>query len=205
MLVKLLAFVLPLSLDEFAMAAALAAARPLTARDRLRVAVVFTAFEGGMPLIGLALGAGLARSIGGFTDYLAGAAVIAIGVWMLFGEDEQSEQAKAGRLTRAHGMAVIGIGLTLSLDELAIGFGLGLADLPFIPVVLAIAIQTFLGTQLGLALGNRLSEHLRERTRQFAAIALIVLGAALLTGKLLADPTSNTAALPVTTAMKIRL
>jgi putative Mn2+ efflux pump MntP len=185
MLIELLAFVLPLSLDDFAMAAALGAARPLTRRERLRVAVIFTAFEGGMPLIGLALGAGLARSIGGFSHYLAGAAMIAVGVWMLFGEDEQAEEAKAGGLTRTQGMAVIGLGFTLSLDELGAGFALGLADLPLIPVVLAIAVETFLATLLGFTLGNRLSERLHERARQFGAIALIILGVALLTGRLL--------------------
>jgi putative Mn2+ efflux pump MntP len=184
MLIKLLAFVLPLSLDEFIMAAAIASARPLTIPDRLRVAALLLLFEGGMPLIGLALGAGLAHVIGDIADYLAPAAVIAIGVWMLFRKVEHAEEKKAGRLTSALDMAVIGLGLGISLDELVIGFSLGLAHLPVIPVILAIAVQAFFAAQLGLTLGSRLSEHLRERTHQLAAVILIILGAALLTDKL---------------------
>jgi putative Mn2+ efflux pump MntP len=48
---KLLAFVLPLGLDSFAVAAAIGAVRQTTARQRLRISLVFVIFEGGMPLI----------------------------------------------------------------------------------------------------------------------------------------------------------
>ena len=50
---KLLAFVLPLGLDSFAVAAAIGAVQQTTARQRLRISLVFVIFEGGMPLIGL--------------------------------------------------------------------------------------------------------------------------------------------------------
>jgi hypothetical protein len=49
---KLLAFVLPLGVESFATAAALG-----TRRQRWRLSLLFVAFEGGMPLIGLAIGA----------------------------------------------------------------------------------------------------------------------------------------------------
>jgi manganese efflux pump family protein len=49
---KLLAFVLPLGLDSFAVAAAIGAARPAGWRARLRISVIFVVFEAGMPLIG---------------------------------------------------------------------------------------------------------------------------------------------------------
>lgn len=185
MIVKLLAFVLPLGLDSFAIAAALAAARSLTRQDRWRISALFVAFEAGMPLVGLALGATLAHAIGDVADYLAAAAVIVVGAWMLLGEDEEAEEDKAGRLATSHGLAIIGLGLSISLDELAIGFGLGLTHLPLPPVVIAIAAQAFIAARLGLALGARLSEHLRERAEQLAALALITLGIVLITGKLL--------------------
>lgn len=52
---KLVALVLPLGLDTFAVAAALGMIGVSSARW-LRISLLFTAFEGGMPLIGLALG-----------------------------------------------------------------------------------------------------------------------------------------------------
>ena len=75
-MLRLLAFVLPLGLDSFAVSAALGASGTLAARDRLRISLLFVAFEAGMPLIGLGLGASVARALGNTADYLAAAALI---------------------------------------------------------------------------------------------------------------------------------
>ena len=105
-MLKLLAFVLPLGLDSFAVAAAIGAVQQATARQRLRISLVFVIFEGGMPLIGLGLGSALARGIGHVADYLAAAAVIGIGAWMLLAGDKDEED-KASRLTSSHGLALV--------------------------------------------------------------------------------------------------
>jgi hypothetical protein len=57
----------------------LGAADLTSAAQRLRVSVIFVAFEAGMPLIGLAASGGLARVIGGVADYVAAAAVARLG------------------------------------------------------------------------------------------------------------------------------
>jgi putative Mn2+ efflux pump MntP len=54
MVAKMIALVIPLGLDTFAVAAALGMLGT-TPATRLRVSVLFTAFEAGMPLIGVAL------------------------------------------------------------------------------------------------------------------------------------------------------
>ena len=61
---KVIASVLPLAVDSFAVAALLGAGGATPAQRR-RITGVFVAFEAGMPLIGLALGAPVARAIGG--------------------------------------------------------------------------------------------------------------------------------------------
>jgi putative Mn2+ efflux pump MntP len=176
---KLLAFVLPLGLDSFAVAAAVGAAQVTTAGQRLRISLVFMIFEGGMPLIGLGAGAALALGIGEVAGYLAGAAVMAIGAWMLLAGDKDDDE-KATRITSSRGLALIGLGVSISLDELAIGFSLGLASLSLAPVILAIAIQAVVASQLGLALGRLISSRFREHAEQVAGIALIALGGYLI-------------------------
>ena len=121
-----------------------------------------------MPLIGLTLGSSLARVIGDVADYLAAAAVIGVGAWMLTHGDGDDEQA-AGRILATHGTAIVALGVSISLDELAIGFSLGLARLPLVPVIIAIGVQALIAAQLGLSLGARISEQLRERAEQVAA------------------------------------
>ena len=180
-----LGFVLPLGLDSFAVAAAVGAAGTLPAAARWRIAALFVVFEAGMPLVGLALGAPLARAIGPVANYIAAAAVVAIGLWMLL-HDAGDDEEKAERLVTARGVALLGLGVSISLDELAIGFSLGLARLPVAAVIIAIAVQAFVAAQLGLHLGARVGERLREGAERIAGVALIVLGAFLLAGHLLA-------------------
>ena len=174
-------FVLPLALDSFAMAAAVGATG-LRPRDRWRVTALFVAFEAGMPLIGLALGAPVARTLGGIADYLAAAALVAVGVWMLVGDDDEDERAR--RLVSSRGLAMLGLGVAVSVDELAIGFGVGLTGASPVAVVVAIAVQAFLAVQVGLALGVRIGERWRERAERLAAAALIALGGFLVVSRL---------------------
>lgn len=183
---RLLAFVLPLGVDSFAVAAALGASGMTSAAERLRISAIFVAFEAGMPLIGLAVGGGLARVVGGVADYVAAAAVAALGIFMLVHDDDSAEEEAAGRLAGTRGLAIIALGLSISLDEFAIGFSLGLVRLPVIRVIIAIAIVALIASQLGLALGTRISERFRERAQKLAAIALILLGAYLLVDRALA-------------------
>ena len=182
-MLKLLAFVLPLGLDSFAVAAALGTAA-LPARQRWRISAIFVIFEAGMPLIGLAAGASLAHAVGGIADYLAAAALLAVGAWMLLDGDD-SETGKAQALLSKRGVAVISLGLAISTDELAIGFSLGLTRLPVADVITAIAIQALLASQLGLALGSRIGERWREAAERLAGAALAALGIFLIIDKLL--------------------
>ena len=183
-MLKLLAFVLPLGLDSFAVAAALGASQVTTAWQRLRISLVFVIFEGGMPLIGLALGSALARGAGRIADYLAAAAVIGIGIWMLL-TDNEAEEDKASRIMTSHGLALVGLGISISLDELAIGFSIGLVRLPVGAVIVAIALQAFVAAQLGLAIGARIAERWRERAEQIAGSGLILLGIYLIAQQLI--------------------
>ncbi len=184
-MITLAGFVLPLGLDSFAVAAAIGAAGALTARDRWRISALFVVFEAGMPLIGLALGAPLAAAIGPTAVYVAAAAVIAVGAWMLLSGESEDEEDNARRFVSAHGTAVLGLGVSISLDELAIGFSLGLTHLPLVPVILAIGVQAFLAAQVGLRLGARIAERYRETAERLAGTVLIVLGLVLVTQRLL--------------------
>jgi len=181
-MLKLIALIVPLGLDSFAIAAALGLTG-LARRERVRISLLFAGFEGGMPLIGLLLGGRLGSAIGGVADYVAIGVLIAFGAYPLLSREEGEEQ-KVGQLTLTHGWAALVLGLSISLDELAIGFTIGLLRLPIVPVVLLIAIQAFVVSQLGLRLGSRVSERFREGAERLAGVTLIALGVFLLVEKL---------------------
>lgn len=181
-LLRLAGFVLPLGLDTFAVSAAVSVSG-LSGRVRLRLSLLFVAFEAGMPLVGLALGTPLSTLIGGTAEYVAAVLLVALGCWMVFSDSDDEE--RANRLTGARGLALIGLGLSISLDELAIGFSLGLAHLPVALAVVAIAAQAFIASQLGFALGTRVGERFREGVEKLAGVALIGLGALLFVQRLI--------------------
>jgi putative Mn2+ efflux pump MntP len=184
MVAKLLALVLPLGLDTFAVAAALGAAG-IARGQRCRVTVLFAAFEGAMPLVGLALGAPAGRLAGGAADYVAVGVLLAFALYTLVDGEEQ-EEARLADLAEAHGMSLLVLGLSISLDELAIGFTLGLLGLPVVLVLALIVGQAVVLTQVGLRLGARISEGRRAGAERLAGAALAVLALVLLAEKLLA-------------------
>ena len=179
-MLRLAFLVLPLCLDTFAVAAALGTTS-LAVRDRIRLGLLFAVFEGAMPLLGLLGGAALARLVGPIADYAAAAALALLGLYMLRGEGEAGEE-RARSLARATGFAMLGLGLSISLDELAMGFTLGLLRVPVVPAVAAIAAQAFLVTQLGLALGRLVGDRLREGAERLAGAVLLVLALAIAAG-----------------------
>jgi manganese efflux pump family protein len=182
MWLKLIGLVIPLGLDTFAVAAALGMAG-LKARDRTRVSLIFTAFETGMPLIGFFAGNLAGRAVGNAADYVAIAILIALGLFMLRPQAEDEEQ-RLSLLARTRGLAAVGLGVSISIDELAIGFTIGLLYFPVLVILVLIAAQTFIVTQLGFRLGQRIGERIREGAERLAGVALAVLGFVLLAQKL---------------------
>src|ERR1700736_724867 len=180
---RAIALILPLALDTFAIAAALGMTR-LTGAQRVRISLLFAAFEGGMPVVGLLVGAGLGRVVGAWSEYIAIAGLAGIGAYMLFGSGDNDEKL-AANLATSRGVAVIGLGLSVSLDELAIGFSLGLLKVPIVPAILLIALQAFVVSQVGFALGGRIGEATREGAQRLAGAVLLAIAAALLLAKIL--------------------
>ena len=171
---------LPLALDTFAIAAALGIAGVERA-ERTRVALIFTAFEAGMPILGLAVGRLSSGFLGAWSGYVAVALLAGTGLLMLRpGRGEDAEERRLRLLSQARGPAVLGLGVSVSLDELTIGLSAGLLGLPIALVVIWIALQAFAAAQVGLRFGARIGEALRERAELVAGVALLALAALLL-------------------------
>jgi len=172
--------ILPLALDTFALAAALGVAG-VAGRDRTRVTVVFTAFETVMPIAGILVGRSAGHFLGQWAE-LGGIAFLFIaGLLLLWpGKDEDSESKRASLLAHTRGWAVLGLGMSISLDELTIGLSAGLIGLSIVVATVWIAIQAAVATQIGLRLGSRLGEVARERAEWLAGAMLILLAILLL-------------------------
>jgi len=184
MWLKLVGLIVPLGLDTFAVAAALGLAG-LAREERLRVSLLFTGFEVAMPLVGFLGGRLVGSVVGNAADYVAIVTLIGLGVYMLWPRPEDDDHQRVRLLGRTRGLAAIGLGISISTDELAIGFTIGLLGYSIVLILILIGIQTFVLTQLGIRLGARLGEPVREGAERLAGVALAALGIVLLGEKLL--------------------
>jgi putative Mn2+ efflux pump MntP len=143
-----------------------------------------------MPLVGVAIGAPLGRAIGGVADYVAAGALAALGAYMLLSSDSDDEERLLSMTERGVSGAGM-LGISISLDELAIGFGAGPLRLPLLPLIVAIAAQAFIVTQIGVRIGSRVGARWRESAEGIAGVALITLGAALVIANVTAQTTAR--------------
>jgi manganese efflux pump family protein len=180
---KLLALIVPLGLDSFAVAAALGMSG-VSGRAGVRVSALFGLFEAVMPLVGFAVGYPVGHAIGTAGDYFAIAVLLALGVSMA--REPADEQARADPLVHLRGFRALLLGLSISVDELVIGFTLGLLRGPVLLVAVLVGVQAIVFSQIGLRLGARLGEHVREGAERLAGAVLIALALGLLVERLLA-------------------
>jgi putative Mn2+ efflux pump MntP len=189
--VRLLPLVLSLGADTFAVSVALGVA-PLPLRTRLRLALVFAAADGLMPAVGLLLGRPLGTATGRWAVYVAAALLVATGVWMMReglerddddGPGERDEEAMVLRAS-AGGLPLLAAALSVSLDELAVGFSFGVLRLPVGPALVVIALQALCVSLFGLWLGRRVGVAVGERAELLAGLVLCLLGVALAVARL---------------------
>ena len=172
--VIVLGLLVPLALDTFVLAAALGLAG-LPRRQRLRTSLVLAAFEAGMPVVGVLVGRAVGDALGRFAGYTAAAAIALAGVLLLRADDDgDTERARVRLLAHAQGLAIIYLGISISLDELGIGLSLGLLHVDLAFAVAFLGAQAFVAAQAGLWIGGKLSEELREGAERLAGVLLVV-------------------------------
>ncbi|HKC74671.1 MAG TPA: manganese efflux pump [Chloroflexota bacterium] len=188
---RVIPLILALGLDTFALSTTLGIA-PLSRRARLRLALTFAAAEGLMPAVGLLIGRPLGEAVGRWDVYAAAALLLVTGLWMLReglaeddGRSSGDERAQALRLASAQGLSLVGLALSVSLDELAVGFSFGILRIALLPALVAIALQALLLSLCGLWLGRRVGRALGERAEMLSGVVLCLLGIALGVGRLM--------------------
>jgi manganese efflux pump family protein len=178
--IKLALFVLSLGIDTFTVAVGLGISG-IGRKNRLRVGVSFALFEGLMPLIGFLLGHAVSNLFGNIASVLGILILFGIGVWMI--KEAFSREDKKLKIDTRKGLVFTS--LSVSMDELAVGFSMGTLGLPIILTVILIALQAFVLTVIGTTFGNRIGEVLAERAEFVAGFVLCTLAILLLLGNIL--------------------
>ena len=122
-LIALILIALSVGLSNFAASIAIGIGG-VTNTMRLRIAVVFGLFETGMPIIGLFIGQNVASKLGGHANLIGGALLVLTGCYVIYGEIKDKDDKKVKIATNSWGKLLLA-GLSLSIDNLIIGFSLG--------------------------------------------------------------------------------
>ncbi|WP_233455205.1 manganese efflux pump [Paenibacillus elgii] len=120
----------------------------------------------------------MGQLIGHWASLIGGIALLAVSVWLIFFEDEDEAEEKLER--NLVGWTLIVTALSISLDELAVGFSIGLVGVPIALTISLVALQAFVFTFLGLTFSSKLKRYLGEWSEKLAGIVLGLLGLWLL-------------------------
>lgn len=157
-----------LSLDSFRASLGLGALklRPLR---QAQIVLAFGLCDGLAPLVGLLIGQSLVRYIGGWVEHLGPLALFAYGVYVVY-----VSQRYAGKEAEEPGRwLVLGLPLSLSLDNLVAGASLGMVGFPLLLSVAVIGAMSALMSLVGLRLGGLAVNLLGVKTELIGGVALM--------------------------------
>jgi putative Mn2+ efflux pump MntP len=145
---------------------------PLSRRHRFEIIGIFVAMEIVMPIIGILLGGRLAGSVGQKANFFAGLILIGIGLYTMYETRKETKDLEIPVKRRT----VVLLAIALSLDNLVVGFGLGLLGAPLLVAAAFMGGCSLVLTLVGLELGRQLGKRIGERSELFSGLVLVAAG-----------------------------
>ena len=149
------------------------------ARTRLRVGIAFGLFEGMMPILGLFIGEALSGTIGSYGRYVGSGLLVLTGLYTIW------QSIRTGKVERDEEKGVLDtrqlliLGVALSLDNLIVGFALGVYHVSIVLAAVTMAVVSVGLSLVGLELGSRLGAHVGEYSEMAGGGVLVLVGIAL--------------------------
>ena len=152
------------------------------ARTRLRVGIAFGFFESVMPVIGLLVGQEFAATVGHAGRYFGGGLLVLTGAYAIYSGRRARAPAPSDSLRGRSRLLITA--LALSLDNLVVGFALGVYPVPLVEAAAVIGGVSVALSLLGLELGNRLGSRVERWSEEISGAVLVLVGLALAFGLL---------------------
>jgi putative Mn2+ efflux pump MntP len=142
---------------------------------RLRIAIIFGLFETGMPIIGLLIGQKIAHYLGGHANFIGGSMLGLTGIYLMVNSLKRTDDKKVSQAINGW-MKLLLAGLSLSIDNLIVGFGLGTHHQSILLAAIIIGATSVCLALLGLELGNSLNRKVEEYSELLSGLILISVG-----------------------------
>lgn len=128
-----------------------------------------------MPIVGMYIGESLAGLVGDKAKWIGVAVLAMVGLYGLLKRsgDDESEKVKS-----ANGSKVVLLAVALSLDNLTVGFGIGMFHASLLVAAAIFGVVSFTMTSLGLELGRFIGKRMSiSSDRLSGAVLLLAAGA----------------------------
>ena len=165
-MVTLLLLGFALSLDSFRVSLGLGTLK-LTRLRQLQIVIAFGVCDALAPLIGLLIGKSLLEFIGPWAGHVGPLLLCAYGVYVVYIAQRCAESGDNDR------WLVLGLPLSLSLDNLVAGTTLGMIGFPLVLSVTVIGAMSSLFSLVGLRVGHTAVNFLRVRAELIGGVVLI--------------------------------
>ncbi|MEI7838356.1 MAG: manganese efflux pump [bacterium] len=176
---KLLAVVLlalSTGIDNFVVSAAIGLAG-INARHKIRIALTIGIFETAMTIAGLFLGDRASGLLGGYTHWVGGLLLLGTGIYIIYSAKKGDQSAK--KKTNGKLAQQLITAMSLSIDNLIVGFSIGSQKIPINEAILVIAVISMSLSLIGMELGTRLSHKIEEYSEIISGIIIIGVGLAI--------------------------
>lgn len=184
-----------LAMDATAVAAAKGfGAAKLRVVDATKMALLFGAFQAGMPVVGWAIGARFAKVIEAWDHWIAFVLLGGVGAKMIFevarGDAELSSEGAAGSADDDSfaWWPLVVLAVATSIDALVAGLTLPLLSVPIAAAAATIGLTTAVLSAGGAYLGRRLGARIGRKLDVVGGLLLIGLGTKILIEHLTSAP-----------------
>jgi manganese efflux pump family protein len=167
-MITLLLLGFALSLDSFRVSLGLGTLK-LSRLRQLQIVIAFGVCDAIAPLIGLLIGQSLLKVIGPWVEHIGPLLLCAYGVYVIY-IAKRCAGSETGENDR---WMVLGLPLSLSLDNLIAGTTLGMIGFPVLLSITIIGVMSSLFALAGLRLGRTAVNLLRFRADLIGGVVLI--------------------------------
>ena len=174
-----------LSMDAFAVSITKGMTiKNLKKSTALKMALAFGVFQGGMPLLGWALGISFESYIKSIDHWIAFILLGFIGFNMIKGffddrKEENASELEFSATTDVDDLSnkeIIMLAVATSIDALAVGISFAFLNVSIIPAASIICIITFLVCVVGVFVGNKVGDIFNGYAELVGGIILILIG-----------------------------
>lgn len=177
-ILEIIALGIGLAMDAFAVAVCEGLTmKKISWKHTMKIAVCFSLFHAGMPIIGYFLGAAFSGFIESADHWIAFVLLTAIGGKMIW----DSHKKKKGRRSKKADMkSILLLAIATSIDALAVGVTLAFFEVNIFLTALIIGVITFVLLIIGVKIGNEFGNKLKNRAELIGGIILILIGLKIL-------------------------